>query len=143
MPVSKQFILAGDAIFTVELPEGAEQPHYTFKVQRIETNDRWPESYFVKLLTGPDNTRDYTYLGKLNPETGIVSTTAKSANYNGSFVLRLLNRMLARIWANDHATYEQRGYRTHHEGRCGRCGRVLTVPESVESGFGPECAKRV
>ena len=143
MPVSKQFILAGDAIFTVELPPDAEQPHYTFKVQRIEANDRWPESYFAKLLTGPDNTRDYTYLGKLNPETGIVSTTAKSASYDGSFVLRLLNRMLARIWANDHNAYEQHGYHTHHEGRCGRCGRVLTVPESVESGFGPECAKRV
>jgi hypothetical protein len=27
-----------------------------------------------------------------------------------------------------------------HEGRCGRCGRKLTVPESIESGFGPECA---
>jgi len=27
--------------------------------------------------------------------------------------------------------------------RCGRCGRVLTVPESVESGFGPECIGRL
>ena len=27
-----------------------------------------------------------------------------------------------------------------HEGICGRCGRKLTVPESVERGLGPECA---
>lgn len=26
-----------------------------------------------------------------------------------------------------------------HEGLCGRCGRRLTVPASIESGFGPEC----
>lgn len=27
-----------------------------------------------------------------------------------------------------------------HEGRCGRCGRKLTVPSSIETGLGPECA---
>jgi len=31
----------------------------------------------------------------------------------------------------------------HHEGRCGRCGRALTVPESIKSGFGPECIGKV
>ena len=29
----------------------------------------------------------------------------------------------------------------HHENRCGRCGKRLTVPESIESGYGPECIK--
>lgn len=27
-----------------------------------------------------------------------------------------------------------------HEGRCARCGRRLTVPESIATGWGPECA---
>ena len=30
-----------------------------------------------------------------------------------------------------------------HEGRCGRCGRKLTVPSSIESGIGPECASKL
>jgi hypothetical protein len=30
-----------------------------------------------------------------------------------------------------------------HEGSCLRCGRKLTVPESIESGYGPECIKSV
>jgi hypothetical protein len=30
-----------------------------------------------------------------------------------------------------------------HEGRCACCGRPLTVPESIESGFGPICAGRM
>jgi hypothetical protein len=27
-----------------------------------------------------------------------------------------------------------------HAGLCGRCGRPLTVPESIDTGFGPTCA---
>lgn len=35
------------------------------------------------------------------------------------------------------------GFEFWHEGRCARCSRRLTVPESVASGFGPECVKLV
>jgi len=27
-----------------------------------------------------------------------------------------------------------------HEGRCGRCGRLLSNPDSIQRGLGPECA---
>lgn len=30
-----------------------------------------------------------------------------------------------------------------HEGKCGRCGRKLTVPESIDRGIGPECAGKM
>jgi hypothetical protein len=107
----------------------------------VEGNDRWPEAFFLKLLTGPDNTEDYTYLGKLDDYTGQVRTTAKSENYRDSRTLKLLNRVLARVWCDDHAAFTQHGYQLHHEGKCGRCGRKLTVPASVESGIGPECQR--
>lgn len=143
--LSKDFILAGDAVFTIELPEAAaaEQgfSHRTYWVQHVEGNDRWPESWFVKLLTGPDNSSDFTYMGKLNPNNGDVMTTHKSPWPGSAFVVRLLVRVLQRVWADDHAAFEQHGYKLHHEGKCGRCGRRLTVPASVESGIGPECAK--
>jgi hypothetical protein len=29
-----------------------------------------------------------------------------------------------------------------HSGRCGRCGRTLTTPDSIERGLGPECAHK-
>lgn len=29
-----------------------------------------------------------------------------------------------------------------HSGRCGRCGRKLTVPSSIQTGLGPECAEK-
>ena len=28
-----------------------------------------------------------------------------------------------------------------HEGCCGKCGKRLTVPSSIENGLGPECIK--
>jgi hypothetical protein len=28
-----------------------------------------------------------------------------------------------------------------HEGHCGKCGKRLTVPSSIENGLGPECIK--
>ncbi len=138
MAISKTFVTAGDAIFTVACPDGT---HHTYRVQHVEANDRYPASYFVKLLTGPDNTSNYSYLGKLDEHTSQTRTTAKSCAAQDSFAVRLLNRVLARVWGDDHAAYERHGYKTHHCGRCGRCGRRLTVPASVESGIGPECAR--
>lgn len=145
MAISKEFVLAGDATLTIEVPDGCRpengKPHYTFRVQKVEASDRWPESYFVKLLTGPDNTKSYSYVGKLEPFTGQVNLTQKSKFGAEAFVVRLINHVLARVWGDDHEAYEKHGFHAHHEGKCGRCGRKLTTPKSVTSGVGPECAK--
>ncbi len=137
MPISKTYTLAGNATFTIDAPD----KHRTYKVVRKEATERFPEAFFVSTLTGPDNEGDFTYMGLLDPFTGQVRTTAKSKNWEGTMRLRLLNRVLARVWSDDHAAYEQHGYATHHEGKCGRCGRKLTTPKSVTTGIGPECAK--
>lgn len=34
-------------------------------------------------------------------------------------------------------------YGMFHAGRCGRCGRLLTTPESIESGLGPDCITKI
>src|SRR5580658_5026755 len=143
MRINKDWILAGESIFTIEIPASAnvDKPHYTFKVQKVEASDRWPEAFFTKLLTGCDNENSYTYVGKMNPATGQTKTTGKSTKFEGTYPLRLLNRTLARVWANENEAFENAGYHVHHEGKCGRCGRTLTVPESIETGYGPECSK--
>ena len=149
MAVSKEFILAGNAIFTIEIPVTAvlnndQQKetlhHVTFKVERVEANENYAESYFVKMLTGPDNTKNYTYIGRLDVKRGQVNTTAKSKIPETSRRFRLLNRILALTWRGDYS-YEDHGFTTHHEGKCGKCGRKLTVPESIETGIGPKCAE--
>jgi DNA-directed RNA polymerase subunit RPC12/RpoP len=32
--------------------------------------------------------------------------------------------------------------KVYHEAKCARCGHRLTVPESIETGFGPNCLEK-
>jgi hypothetical protein len=135
--LKRNFILGGKAIFTVRSVTGE---HLTFRVLRKDACEKYPEAFFAHLLTGPDNTADYTYMGKLDPKTGVVSLTRASRYGDESKPMKVAN------WALKHAFEEKElpeGYAMYHMGLCGRCGRPLTVPESVESGFGPECIKKV
>ena len=104
---------------------------------------KFPESWFVSLLTGRDNETSYSYLGMLDPKEGKFALTKASKMNEDSMVVKLLRRSLERIWKNETKEIEQAGFKIHHEGRCGRCGRKLTVPESIETGLGPECAGKI
>lgn len=142
--VSKEFITAGKAIFTLEVPsEFARKhdlpPHYTYRVKFKKGSGNFNDAFFIQLLTGPENTSDYTYLGMLDDATGNIKLTRKSAYGEDSMVVKLLRRALARVWKGEQTELEVHGFKLHHEGRCGRCGRLLTVPESIETGIGPEC----
>jgi hypothetical protein len=136
---TKEFITAGKAIFTLEVPKDFQTkhqtaPHYTFKIQKAENKP----FFFIGALTGPDNTKHYSFLGLLlrNKE---VRLTEKSKFHEKSWQVRFIKRIIeAEI-----QEIQKAGFNIHHEGMCGRCGRTLTVPESVESGFGPECIRRL
>jgi len=151
--INKEFVMAGKSIFTLEIPHewAAEHDcnaHYTFKVVLKEGNDgsngkpKSDDIYFVNLLSGPDNGSDYSYMGVLNKGTGNVVLTRASKITKECMSYRLLNRLLANLWAGTEQKILDAGFDVHHEGRCGRCGRKLTVPESIKTGLGPECAGR-
>ena len=36
-----------------------------------------------------------------------------------------------------------KGYSILNSGRCFRCNRKLTTPESIKTNYGPECIKRI
>jgi len=144
----KQFVLAGRSIFTIEIAEDYRakhdlKPHYTFRVDHKAPEGKWKETWFVKYLTGSDNTRDYSYVGTLNAENGQVRTTAKSNLNDNSIVFKLLTHTLALIWGNDVTPMTDKGFGLHHEGRCGKCGKLLTTPSSIAIGVGPECLIRL
>lgn len=143
--ISKDFVTAGNAIFTIRMPDGFPNGHghYTYKVTRKDADGDWPETYFIGLLTGPDNTSNYQYLGILDPHTFQIKLTRASKYRPDTFVVRLVRRTLARIWAGEGGVVEAAGFGVDHEGRCGACGRKLTTPESIDTGFGPECSKRL
>ena len=128
-----RFILAGNAVFTVE--NTATGNRFTFKVRKPDDT----KPHFVSVLTGPNNESDYAFLGTVfTPERyhhGRRSRIAPDAPSALAF------EWLFRQLSAGHSLPPQ--VRLCHCGKCGRCGKTLTVPESVKSGFGPECIKAI
>jgi hypothetical protein len=135
------FARAGKATFTLVSKKTGVR--FTFRVSQgtdKETGQK-TDTYFVGLLSGPNNEADYSYLGYIrrdvfiagrrNPKPGDVGPNAPSSKAFAWAWQKLVQGVLPdslEIW---------------HEGRCGRCARMLTVPSSIESGFGPECAGKI
>ena len=121
-----QFVKAGKALFTIE--NEATGGRFTFKVKKHEDK----ELYFVSVLNGPDNYSNYRYVGTIFGNE--FRHTKKSIDKNAPAFKAFdwFNRRL-----NEGVLPE--GVNVYHEGKCGRCGRKLTVPESIKSGYGPEC----
>lgn len=145
--ITKDFVCAGKAIFTLEIPVNYQKshntkPHYTFRINRKDATMNFPETWFISYLTGPDNTKDYTYLGILGTKEGEVYLTKKSGLKEDSVIVKLLKRVFVNVWGGTGQKIQDAGFDLHHEGRCGRCGRTLTVPESCLNGIGPECSKK-
>jgi hypothetical protein len=132
----RQFILAGSAVFTVvSKVTGARK---TFKVS--EAKDRIG-FYFVSLLNGPDNTSDYKYLGALFVRSADGSLGFKLNKEKwGKEAGAAFEWLLKSIATGSPKFAEQAEF--WHEGRCGKCGRALTTPESIAQGLGPVCAGR-
>jgi len=127
---AKQFILAGNATVTVENEQTGGR--FTFKV--IQPDDSKP--HFVRVLTGNNNETDYTFLG----------TIFNKANYRhgrNSRITEQATSAKAFNWVWAHLADLPANVHIYHEGRCGRCGRKLTVPSSIKTGFGPECAGKI
>lgn len=134
----RRYVLAGNATFTI--CSKATGTRFTYRVRASEKRD----AFFVSVLTGPSNEEDFEFLGTLFPRSARdawhfvhgkksrIGTDAPSAKALAWFVENLLRRgavsLTMEFW---------------HEGRCGRCARKLTVPESIQSGLGPECAGKV
>lgn len=127
-----RFFEGGNALFTVSNPTGER---YTYKIRK----PRPTTPYFVSLLTGPDNRTSYTYIGLYIPQrpNDPIQLTQKSKLPPTSTPIRVFSWAVRLIRSGRPIP---QGYAIQHEGRCCRCGRVLTVPESIERGIGPECA---
>ena len=136
--LTKDFILAGDAIFTVSSDLIGRVGHQTYRVRRVEFDKGESVFYFAYLLTGPDNTSDYSYICRVDEKTGELRTTAKSLTHvDKTRVWKVLEGALRLIWYE----LDAGGVEIAHAGKCGRCGRLLTEPESIEAGIGPVCRK--
>lgn len=138
--ITRDFALAGRAVFTVSNPAG---DHYTYRIAELPARDgygRQETAFAAFVLTGPDNTSDYTYVGMVDTASGRVRLTAKSRFTPACRAYRVLAWALSAIWAGRDLPP---GYAIQHAGRCGRCGRMLSDPVSCSTGLGPECRHKM
>lgn len=124
-----KFIKGGNALFTVRSLK--TQQRLTFKILK----DRNEEGKFkVYVLNGSDNTRNYRLIGILDSNSPFLQSTSVHVKELPCFIA------FDYIYSNLCIGKEMPLLEIWHEGRCCRCGRVLTVPESIAMGIGPECA---
>ena len=123
------FVKAGRAVFTILNEKTGKR--FTFKVKKHKKKN----IYFVSVLAGPDNVVNYIYVGTIFGDDFRLTKRSKVSTNATSYLA------FAWFWENKNRLPES--VKVFHENRCGRCGRALTVPESVTNGFGPECIKKV
>jgi len=135
LPAKKalDFILAGKA--TVTLVSKATGTRFTYRVNR--PNDTSP--HFVRLLTGADNRNSYSYMGRIADGTRYIHDKRNQAGNVASASAKGFKWVLYKLIAREFDFVDDK-VEIWHSGKCGRCGRTLTVPESIESGIGPVCA---
>lgn len=142
--LAPEFLTAGRAVFTADNGKGQ---HYTFKISQPPEDPLKPlakRPFFVKLLTGPDNGADYTYMGMLVGDAGrktLEFVTTPKSNYPLNSVPVRVIQFALRVLQGKQELPD--GYHIRHEGKCGMCGRTLTEPESLECGIGPVCREKM
>lgn len=130
----RKLILAGSAIVTIRSNKTGQ--HYTYQIRHSKNVISDNRIYFVSVLHGKENTSDYAYLGIINPKTKFFKTTSKSRYSDSSTCVKAFKYFYDRLMSDSVMELE-----VFHECTCARCGRLLTTPESIKLGIGPECKK--
>jgi len=129
-----RFLLAGKAHVTFRSHK--TDAHFTYYVQaRKVGGSGQPTLHFVRVLTRPDY---YEYLGVIRG--GVFYTHGRASKISP---VAPSAKAFPWVWQRLTAGRVPETCDVYHEGKCGRCGRRLTVPESITSGLGPECARAV
>jgi len=154
------FILGGNATFTLRSQKTGAR--FTYNVKKVccpSCKKSWAyggasprtscktcqchlgaNKFFVSLLSGSDNERDYTYLGMLVPSDKdgvpyVFMTTKRSRVGTDAPSYLAFTWTIAKLMTGA----EPEGVEIWHAGKCGICGRKLTVPTSIAIGIGPDC----
>jgi hypothetical protein len=123
------FMMAGNS--TVTFKAVKSRKHFTYKVKRAKDRN----IRFVSVLFG-DNTSEYMYIGMLTEQGNFIHTRGSKCHPDAASF-----KVFGWTWAHIRALNIPDSVEVWHEGRCGKCGRKLTDPESIEQGLGPICRK--
>ena len=131
-PIAALKFLLGGKSFTT-LVSGASGQRFTYRVELADKkNPTDVDCFFVSVLNGPDNWINYKYIGII--KNNEFRWTSKSTIQEDAPSVKAFKFCFGHLSKNTIV-----GFEVWHEGKCGRCGRKLTVPQSIADGFGPEC----
>ena len=129
----RNFIFAGRSVFTLENSETGN--YLTFKVKQVKKNYKEvPGQFAIECKTLGDKAHGYKFLGFVDLNERKFKKRYWDSNFVGFKTWVWLLKNLERL--EDFTKLA-----IYHEGRCCKCGMPLTVPESIDSGIGPDCKK--
>jgi len=133
-----QYIFGGKSTFTLQSVASGERFTYQIVQSAKRAGDSRPPVFFVTVLTGPDNSSDYAFVGtiferktyKFSPKAGFTLQSPSVRAFQWAFAQFVAGVVPEKLefWPTTN---------------CARCGRPLTVPTSVHNGFGPDCITKV
>jgi hypothetical protein len=123
-----KFMFAGNS--TATFVNTKTDNRFTFKLKQKKDSNL----FFVSVLTSPDV---YTYIGTVI--NGQFKHGRKSKINKDAQSVRVFEYVFKNLLSASLPDFIE----VWHEGRCGKCGRTLTVPSSIATGLGPECVKSI
>lgn len=137
------FIFAGNATFTVV--NKSTRNRFTFRIRRAgwgtSTYDEKSGIFYISVLTGSDNNSSYTYIGTFFGGTSQVYRHSPKSKITPKAVSNQVLTWFFSSYFKSPSSFPT--VKVFHSGKCGKCGKKLTTPESVKSGLGPYCANRI
>ena len=130
----RNYLRGGSAEFTLQSIKTGS--HHTYRLRQIPNGT----GFFVTHLTGPDNDseHDYRYLGIMSDAIDRLIATKATGPMGPAFIglgwfLRCLASNCEKLSQVEFL----------HSGKCSKCGRKLTTPESIKRGMGPVCREKL
>ena len=127
--------------FTLIGPNG----HRTVRVKTVLESDTTPPALvgkrIVYLMVGPDNVFDYIGVAFLNDDDTI-KVWRKFEGSQNEKIVKVFRSLMLNLPTKTGKTLAELGYRVEEARSCRMCNRLLTNPESIERGVGPECASK-
>lgn len=123
------FIFAGKSYVTFLNTESGNR--FTYKIEKSKSDD----IYFASVLTNPGK---YTFIGTFFTSKNLIHSPKSKINSSAQSV-KVLDYVISQLKKEKLPPIIE----IYHEGRCGKCGDRLTVPLSIERGYGPSCYKMI
>ena len=120
-----RFIFAGHAVFTLKSLVSGK--HFTYMVLNQD------QTFKVFLKVGSENFQRMGNIPISRRDDLVLPDWSRFSDDTPS--VRALRWFLVHLGTG----HMPDSVNFYHAGRCGRCGRELTTPESIERGLGPVC----